>query len=96
MTDCAFQTPKSLGTRGCDELWLQGPELPFGLQETGLVHSYHRNYDCNDYFPISSESPRLFMLSGIIISITQVWNGKLNDPEYGIFTGPGRVEVEIA
>lgn len=36
------------------------------------------------------------MLSGIIISITQVWNGKLNDPEYGIFTGSGRVEAEIA
>lgn len=27
---------------------------------------------------------------------TVMGNGKLNDPEYGIFTGPGRVEAEIA
>lgn len=43
MTNDAFYTPLSLGAKGSDELQLQGPELPFGLQETGLVHSYYQN-----------------------------------------------------
>lgn len=43
MTNDAFYIPLSLGTTGGDELQLQGPEPLFGLQETGPVHSYHKN-----------------------------------------------------
>lgn len=64
MTNDAFYTPLSLGAKGSDELQLQGPELPFGLQETGLVHSYYQNLRLEwFYVPIFSGQPSLLMLS---------------------------------
>lgn len=40
MTNYAFYIPLSLGTKPIDEFQLQGTEPLFGLQETGVVHSY--------------------------------------------------------